>query len=73
MVLRAAPAMAHWADLAVAEVVVEGREARMTLTLPTGPLRWADDDGDGVLSEAEVGRHGPKRRSGGTAPPSGLR
>ena len=55
--LLPAPAEAHWADLAVAEVVVGRGEVRMTLTFPTGLAAGADDDGDGRLSSAEVRTH----------------
>jgi len=55
--LAPAPAEAHWADLAVAEIVVGGGEVRMTLTFPTGLAAAADDDGDGRLAAAEVRAH----------------
>lgn len=53
----AAPAQAHWADLAVAEVVVAGAEAQVALTLPTGLVAAADDDRDQRLSAPEVAKH----------------
>jgi hypothetical protein len=53
----ASPAMAHWADLAAAELVVAGRAATLTLTIPTGLVAAADDDRDGTLSAAEITRH----------------
>ncbi len=54
----AAPmAQAHWADQAAAEVVVVGSTARMTLTVPTGLLAFADDNRDGRLSEEEIRAH----------------
>lgn len=53
----ATPALAHWADLAVAEVTLAGPEARVALTLPTGLVATADDDRDHRLSAAEVARH----------------
>ena len=34
--VSAAPASAHWADLAVAEVAVGERQTQITLTFPTG-------------------------------------
>ncbi|HEV8340489.1 MAG TPA: HupE/UreJ family protein [bacterium] len=55
--LLPAPAMAHWADLAVAEILVERGVVRMTLTFPTGLAAAADDDRDGRLSAAEIGAH----------------
>ncbi len=51
------PAQAHWADLAVAEILVGERTVRMTLTFPTGLVGDADENGDGRLSAAEVGLH----------------
>ncbi len=53
----AAPAQAHWADLAVAEVVIAGAEAKVALTIPTGLVAVADVDRDGRLSAAEVAAH----------------
>jgi hydrogenase/urease accessory protein HupE len=54
----AAPmAQAHWADQAAAEIVVVGSTARMTLTVPTGLLGFADDNRDGRLSEEEIRAH----------------
>lgn len=45
---------AHWADLAAAEIVLEGTQARLTLTVPTGLLVQADTDKDDLLSAEEV-------------------
>jgi ABC-type nickel/cobalt efflux system permease component RcnA len=53
----AIPAQAHWADLAVAEVIVGETQTAMTLTFPTGLVASADDDRDGRLSSVEVGKH----------------
>lgn len=39
---------AHWADQAAAEIAVTGRQARVTLTLPTGLVVFADDARTGV-------------------------
>jgi hypothetical protein len=50
-------ALAHWADLAVAEVTTTGREVRMTITYPTGLTAFADDDKSGSLSSAEIAAH----------------
>lgn len=57
ILLRPMPALAHWADLAVADVVVEDSEARVMLTFPTGLVAWADDDSNGQLVPEEVARH----------------
>lgn len=56
------PGQAHWADLATAEITLEAREAKMTLTYPTRLTNFADDDGDGQLSTAELNRHAPELR-----------
>jgi nickel/cobalt exporter len=53
----APPAAAHWDDLAIAEVVMEEAETRITLTYPTGLTAFADDDGSGRLSPDEVNRY----------------
>jgi hypothetical protein len=53
----AGTAAAHWADLAVAEIAVGEREVDITLTFPTGLVRFADADRDGTLSAAEVDAH----------------
>jgi hydrogenase/urease accessory protein HupE len=50
-------AQAHWADQAAAEIVVDGSTARVTLTVPTGLLAFADDDRDGRLSDDEIRAH----------------
>ena len=50
-------AMAHWADLAVAEISASQRELRITLTYPTGITGFADDDRNGSLSPTEIARH----------------
>jgi hydrogenase/urease accessory protein HupE len=47
-------AQAHWADLAAAEIVVSGSAARVTLTVPTGLLAFADDNRDGRISDDEI-------------------
>lgn len=51
------PAHAHWADQAVAEIIVARTQARLTLTLPTGPVAFADDNRDGLISEDEIRTH----------------
>ncbi|MBG1263289.1 HupE/UreJ family protein [Nostoc commune] len=51
------PSLAHWADLAVAEVTVEQTKTGIILTFPTGLVAWADDNRDGQLSTNEVTTH----------------
>jgi ABC-type nickel/cobalt efflux system permease component RcnA len=51
------PVQAHWADLAVAEVMVGETQTAMTLTFPTGLVGSADDDRDGRLSSGEIDKH----------------
>jgi hypothetical protein len=58
----AQPADAHWADLAVAEIVVTERRVDVTLAFPTGFVRFADADADGTLSIAEVDAHRDRLR-----------
>lgn len=53
----ATPGLAHWADLAVAEIVVGETTVRMILVFPTGLVAAADEDRDGHLSEGEVRAH----------------
>lgn len=53
----ATPSQAHWADLAVAEIVVGETETQMTLTFPTGLVASADDNRNGQLSPDEVRTH----------------
>lgn len=53
----ATPSLAHWADLAVAEVTVEQTKTGIILTFPTGLVAWADDNRDGQLSTNEVTTH----------------
>ena len=48
---------AHWADQAAAEIVVTGATARVTLTVPTRLLAFADDHGDRRLSDEEIRGH----------------
>lgn len=50
----ATPSQAHWADMAAAEIVVDTTQTQMTLTFPTGLVKFADRDGNGQLSAAEV-------------------
>ena len=51
------PAQAHWADLAVAEVVVGDRIFRITLTFHTGLVVESEDDRSGQLSPQEILAH----------------
>ncbi len=53
----ATPSLAHWADLAVAEVMVESTRTQINLTFPTGLVAFADDSRDGQISEDEFSRH----------------
>ncbi|MBI2973207.1 MAG: hypothetical protein HYY39_05400 [Armatimonadetes bacterium] len=54
-----APADAHWADQAVAEIKVLETAAEMVLSFPTGLVAWADNNRSGALDLAEVERHQP--------------
>jgi ABC-type nickel/cobalt efflux system permease component RcnA len=56
-IVFASPSLAHWADLAVAEIMVGQTQTQITLTIPTGLVASADDNRDGQLSSAEVGTH----------------
>jgi uncharacterized membrane protein YidH (DUF202 family) len=47
-------AFAHWADLSVAEILVQDSKVSMTLTLPTELVNFADRDRNGQLSTDEV-------------------
>lgn len=49
--------LAHWADLAVTEVMVGDTQTQITLTIPTGLVASADDNRDSQLSTAEVRTH----------------
>ncbi|MCL1466668.1 nickel/cobalt transporter [Argonema galeatum] len=57
LIAFASPSLAHWADLAVAEIVVGKTETQITLTFPTGLVSSADDNRDNQLSPDEVRRH----------------
>lgn len=54
------PALAHWADLTVADVTITDTNAQITLTLPTVLLNFADDDGNKTLSQVEIEEHRPQ-------------
>jgi len=49
-----APGDAHWADLAVAEILVGETSVQILLVFPTGLVASADENGDGRLSPDEV-------------------
>lgn len=53
----ATPSLAHWADLAVAEIMVGDTQTQITLTIPTGLIASADDNHDSQLSEVEFRTH----------------
>ncbi len=57
LLAAAAPAQAHWADLAVAEIAVGETQAEITLAFPTGLVAEADDDRNGQLSATEIRAH----------------
>jgi len=57
LLLLPTPSLAHWADVAVAEIAVGETQTQVTLTLPTGLVAMADDNKDGQLSTAEVRTH----------------
>lgn len=50
-------AQAHWADQAVAEIILDAQEIRITLTFPTGLAGFADDDRDGQIAADELRAH----------------
>ena len=51
------PVYSHWADLSVAEIVVNDLQTEITLTFPTGLTNFADDNRDSQLQPAEVRSH----------------
>ncbi|MDQ2097837.1 MAG: sulfite exporter TauE/SafE family protein [Tychonema bourrellyi B0820] len=51
------PVYSHWADLSVAEIVVNDSQTEITLTFPTGLTKFADDNQDSQLQPAEVRNH----------------
>ncbi|WP_052754516.1 HupE/UreJ family protein [Calothrix sp. 336/3] len=51
------PTLAHWADLAVAEITVNPTKTQMVITFPTDLVSFADDNRDGQLSSQEVTNH----------------
>jgi nickel/cobalt transporter (NicO) family protein len=53
----ARPSIAHWADLAVADVTIAADTTQLLLTLPTGLIASNDDDQNGSLSAPEIQRH----------------
>ncbi len=53
----ALPSQAHWADLAVADIIVEKQTVDINLTIPTGLLAQFDDDKNQQLALFEVNEH----------------
>jgi hydrogenase/urease accessory protein HupE len=53
----ALPSQAHWADLAVADIVVKKQTVDINLTLPTGLITHFDDDKNQQLSTTEITTH----------------
>lgn len=51
------PAYSHWADLSVAEIVINDSQTEITLTFPTGLTKFADDNQDNQLQPAEIRKH----------------
>ncbi|MFM9267423.1 nickel/cobalt transporter [Tychonema sp. BBK16] len=51
------PVYSHWADLSVAEIVVNDSQTEITLTFPTGLTKFADDNQDSQLQPIEVRNH----------------
>ena len=51
------PVQAHWADQAAAEIAVDGAQARVTLTVPTGLVAFAGDTRGGRLTSDEIRAH----------------
>ena len=54
---NALPGRAHWADLSTAEIHVSDTNVRVTLTLPTEWVNFADDNGDQILARNELQAH----------------
>jgi len=55
--LTAMPSTAHWDDLTTAKITVQATGAQISLIYPSELTTFADDDGDGRLSNAEIGRN----------------
>jgi nickel/cobalt transporter (NicO) family protein len=56
--LLAAPmSLAHWADVAMADIALDRSSAQIILTIPTGLVAIADDDHNGLLSPTEIRQH----------------
>ena len=55
-----APALAHWADLTVADIIITDTNAQITLTVPTELLDFADADSNKTLSQTEIKNHRPQ-------------
>jgi nickel/cobalt transporter (NicO) family protein len=55
--VSAPTSLAHWVDLAVADVTLDRTSAQVILTIPTGLVASADDDRNGQLSPTEIRQH----------------
>lgn len=55
--LTAMPSAAHWDDLTTAKITVQATSAQISLIYPGELTAFADDDGDGRLSDAEIARN----------------
>lgn len=55
--LTATPSAAHWDDLTTANISVQATSAQVSLIYPGQLTAFADDDGDGRLSDAEIARN----------------
>jgi HupE / UreJ protein len=53
----ATPSQAHWADLAVADIQINGRNVDLNLTVPTGLFSRFDDDKNQQFSDLEITKH----------------
>lgn len=57
VLLAAAPAYADWTDFTAGDLHVGTSDAVLQLILPTGWVAFADDDGNGLVSDLEVATH----------------
>lgn len=51
------PSQAHWADLAVADIQINGRNVDLNLTVPTGLFSQFDDDKNQQFSDLEITKY----------------
>jgi hypothetical protein len=58
----AAVSLAHGLDTRRAQIVVQGRTLEIVFTPPVAEVAFADVDGDGLLTVAEVSAHRPRVR-----------